>query len=545
MNPDADDTGLRPEIALAWHRASLSGLDHGMPVRESHISDVDSQSRLAVAAAPVLDSMLTELTDTRFSVLLADKSSRIVDRRMGRRGLDRALDQVLALPGARYLEEISGTNSLATAYELRRPISVTGEEHFLEALRVFCCYGAPIIHPVTNRLEGVLDVSGPVEDATTLLGPFLMRAVRDIQQRLLEGSRMAEKRLLAEFQAHAATRKQAVIVLGEDLVLSNSAAIDVIKSADHATLRAIAAEMGSGPAVEHLLMLSSGSPAVVRARSVAETAGGVLFEVEPTTSKPDHQRSRSHRRPRDTDRQSLQETGIVLIIGEPGTGRTTTARMLAGADAILADATGADADDAGYLSFVRAALAGKDPVIIDNVQALDARACAVITPAVRSATCPVILTSSPLTDLGAEQSALTAEALSRRELRPVRLYKYEFSALVTSVLRGLERDSKLGVTPSALEVLSTHPWPGNIRELRAVLAHAARGRTQGDITDADLPDTHRTSAGRDLSLMELAERDAIIAALRASGGNKLAAAEQLGIGRTTLYQRLRRYRISG
>jgi hypothetical protein len=219
--------------------------------------------------------------------------------------------------------------------------------------------------------------------------------------------------------------------------------------------------------------------------------------------------------------------------------------MLAGADAILADATGADADDAGYLSFVRAALAGKDPVIIDNVQALDARACAVITAAVRSATCPVILTSSPLTDLGAEQSALTAEALSRRELRPVRLYKYEFSALVTSVLRGLERDSKLGVTPSALEVLSTHPWPGNIRELRAVLAHAARGRTQGDITDADLPDTHRTSAGRHLSLMELAERDTIIAALRASGGNKLAAAEQLGIGRTTLYQRLRRYRISG
>lgn len=43
--------------------------------------------------------------------------------------------------------------------------------------------------------------------------------------------------------------------------------------------------------------------------------------------------------------------------------------------------------------------------------------------------------------------------------------------------------------------------------------------------------------------MESAERDTNVAALRASQGNKVAAAEALGIGRTTLYSRVRRYKI--
>ncbi|HJT95654.1 MAG TPA: hypothetical protein VJ777_27560, partial [Mycobacterium sp.] len=99
-----------------------------------------------------MDEMVDELADTRFSILLADRTSRIIDRRVNNRASGRALDRVLAVPGFQYLEELSGTNSLATTFELRRPISVTGEEHFLEALRCFCCYGAPIIHPVTHRL---------------------------------------------------------------------------------------------------------------------------------------------------------------------------------------------------------------------------------------------------------------------------------------------------------------------------------------------------------------------------------------------------------
>jgi sigma-54 dependent transcriptional regulator, acetoin dehydrogenase operon transcriptional activator AcoR len=83
MTTDLEASNLRPEIALAWRRAALSGLDPGMEVRETDIADVDQRSRLAAATAPILDRLMDELVGTRFSVLLSDRTSRIITRRLG------------------------------------------------------------------------------------------------------------------------------------------------------------------------------------------------------------------------------------------------------------------------------------------------------------------------------------------------------------------------------------------------------------------------------------------------------------------------------
>lgn len=543
-----DRKDLRPEIALAWHRAALNGLDPGMEVRETTIiTDVDRRSRLAIAAGPVLDRMIEELSDTRFSVLLADRTSRIIDRRTGQQGLDKALDRVLAVPGLQYLEETSGTNSLATAYELRRPIAVTGGEHFLDALKVFCCYGAPIIHPLTRRLEGVLDVSGPARESTTLLGPFLMRAVRDVEQRLLEGSRMAEQRLLAEFQAHSRNKTHAVLVFGDNMVLSNPVAADVVQNSDHAILRGIAHEIRGSNPVQRPLLLTSGSPVLVNAMPVADSPGGVLFDILPLPARePASSLVRRDRTGQPTGEIAPIRTRVVLIYGEPGSGRTTEGAMLAGADAVSFDAAESVVDDEIWLAELLAALRGRNPVLIDNVHTLSVRLAARLAPAVRNAATRVVLTSSPLSGLDCEQSALAAEALDRRGLRPLRTHQHDFALVANEVLRRLYPDSsQLQISPSALQLLRSHPWPGNFRELTAVLEHSARGRTCGQIIDTDLPTAYRTSGARSLTPIEAAEREAIMTALCDSGGNKLAAASALGIGRTTLYDRLRRYGING
>ncbi|MFD6059480.1 sigma-54-dependent Fis family transcriptional regulator [Rhodococcus wratislaviensis] len=544
-------TERRPEIELAWRRATMSGLDPGMEVRETAISDIEVRSTLTIAAGPVLDKMVDELADTRFSILLADRTSRIVDRRVTSSAIGRALDRVLAVPGFQYLEEVSGTNSLATAFELRRPIAVTGEEHFLEALRCFCCYGAPIIHPVTHRLEGVIDVSGPVADATTLLGPFLMRAARDIEERLLEGSRVAEKQLLAEFQAHANQRRHAVVALGENLVLTNTAAVDLVKGADHVALRAIAADLPGSAAVECSLTLSSGAEVAVRARAVSGSHGGALFEITE-----DHTRStRRPSGPRSTPVLSTPEnqptpTGLsrtILITGEPGTGRTTTARTMAGPGSLVIDAAAAIGDETRWFLDVRSALREDGTsIVIDNINALSPWLAAQLAGPVRVSRNQVVLTSAPLTELGNPHQALASLALTRHELQPLRTYPHKLAGVAKSVLAELLPASTVELAPSALQLLAAQPWPGNIRELRAVLEYAARGRERGMIIESDLPEIVRMNiqTTRTLTLMETAERDAIVAALRTSHGNRAAAAAELGIGRTTLYDRLRRYGIA-
>jgi transcriptional regulator of acetoin/glycerol metabolism len=101
------------------------------------------------------------------------------------------------------------------------------------------------------------------------------------------------------------------------------------------------------------------------------------------------------------------------------------------------------------------------------------------------------------------------------------------------------------LTPGAVQALSAHDWPGNLRELRAVLAHAAARRTMGGIGLSDLPEQYRATAPvAPMAALDRAERDVIVMALRSADGNKVQAARELGVSRTTLYARMRQLRIT-
>ena len=85
-------------------------------------------------------------------------------------------------------------------------------------------------------------------------------------------------------------------------------------------------------------------------------------------------------------------------------------------------------------------------------------------------------------------------------------------------------------------------WPGNVRELANALERAAI-LTDGDTIGAEQISvrlmTHQPPSGTK-PIAEL-ERDAIEQALAQVGGNRRLAAEQLGIGLRTLYEKLKRY----
>lgn len=520
----------------------MSGLDQGMEVREPRLFDVDRHSRLVQAADPILTKMVDELDDTRFSILLADHSARIVDRRLSNRLLHRHLDRVKAIPGAQYVEEFSGTNALATAFELRKPIAVAGDEHYLEALRVFCCYGAPIVHPITRRLEGVLDVTGPVADQSNLLGPFLMRAIRDIEQRLLDGARVSEQRLFAQFQAESARSKSALVLFGEDLALSNAAAMDLISSEDSTTLRALAAEIGPSGAMTRSITLASGRAVDIHARLADDSRDGVLIEVVPRHLAPTTSSPKLVTRPMTVRR-------TVLVTGAPGSGRSTRAHELAGPDAVLIDL--AESGDLDRQRLLHNELRGPHPVIADNIDATDRATVTLLRRALREARGMTVLVSAEPHALPEEHQALLASADETVELPHLRDAGHGFAQVVRDTVErvaaenngGEPTGSHLRVAPSAVEMLAEQDWPGNLAELRRVLSSAARGRTRGDITLHDLPASYRQRPLRSLTRLERAERATILATLTEYDGNKKLAAEALGIGRNTLYQRLRYYQI--
>jgi len=133
-------------------------------------------------------------------------------------------------------------------------------------------------------------------------------------------------------------------------------------------------------------------------------------------------------------------------------------------------------------------------------------------------------------------------------------------------LRGRAGRPVEGFSPRALEVLRRYSWPGNVRELRNAIERAViLGRTPL-IEPDDLPaDVVAGAAARveapastpppadTLAVIETVslpaplaelERRAVLAAMRATGGNKTQAARLLGVDRVTLYSRLRAYGAS-
>lgn len=97
------------------------------------------------------------------------------------------------------------------------------------------------------------------------------------------------------------------------------------------------------------------------------------------------------------------------------------------------------------------------------------------------------------------------------------------------------------LTDEALSALSGHSWPGNVRELRNVLERAVVVRGGEPVREADLGLGDSTSAP---SLDRgHREREALLAALRRTGGRRDEAARLLGISVRTLYYRLKQWGI--
>jgi transcriptional regulator with PAS, ATPase and Fis domain len=132
------------------------------------------------------------------------------------------------------------------------------------------------------------------------------------------------------------------------------------------------------------------------------------------------------------------------------------------------------------------------------------------------------------------------------QLPPLRERSTDIPLLADAFLRRLSTSRglpRVSVAPDAMHKLCAHSWPGNVRELQNALERAFILCEHGVIRPLHLSlgaGVVRVERGSDLSVLE---RQKIEQVLRETDWNKAKAARRLGLTRTQLYVRLRKYKI--
>jgi len=135
------------------------------------------------------------------------------------------------------------------------------------------------------------------------------------------------------------------------------------------------------------------------------------------------------------------------------------------------------------------------------------------------------------------------------KLPPLRDRKGDIPLLVHSCLEKFSDPNRevRTISEDAMARMIAYDWPGNVRELENAIERAVALGSGPILHVGDLPSSLHYGTGEripqsdELLPLEELERRAILRALRESSGDKLAAARLLGIGKTTLYRKLKQY----
>ena len=558
---------IRNVIRRSWARSVAASVlpDSGAmgPI------DVDvPDSRLRSVAAPVLERYSASLANTDVAILLGDRHSRLIGRWAADRHVLRRLDMVSIYSGLDLREDVRGTNGIGTVVEELSPVAVVGAEHYAEALAEHVCVGVPIRHPLSRRFEGVLALSCTVGETSGLLMSTATELAERIEGEFSAKAAVSERLVFESFIARCRRTPRSVVAVTDRYMLTNAPAAEWIDVSDRAILwDQLTESFTLAKVVNQTLRFKDGTNLLARCTPVQNGHKVVGSIVEFDAAAGARPRSRavaghrswpgSGRLPAETSRVAgaVVSPEFVVIAGLPGSGRRFMARTMfrigpSGAavhrhPAPLVQSRG----PRRWLEELDHLLAADDATaIVSDVNVLDEVTVRGLIAVLeqrsvsgRSAT-RVVLTSRPCEQAESICRQLGAASI---EIPPLADRREDIPRLCREIL-----DSAgvgLGIGNRAMSALMNHRWRGEVAELKEVLLRAAGSATSQAISLGDFKDMigaeMANTISRQLTSLEHAERQVIIAAMDRCGGNKLRAASDLGISRSTLYKKLREYHL--
>jgi sigma-54 dependent transcriptional regulator, acetoin dehydrogenase operon transcriptional activator AcoR len=562
---------VRDTILASWWR-SRRGRVAADRIDLSYIRDPDLDTPLTRSAMPVLRSLRNALDGQPISVILTDADGLVLSRLAADSELDRHLDGVRLAPGFSYAEEFVGTNGIGTALEGGQPMHVFGHEHYAEHLEDLACAGVPIRHPISGRTVGAVDLTCWRKDADPLLIALAKTTADQIMQALLTDSSAQEVQLLQEYLRACKRTSGMVLALSRDTVMLNDYARQVLDPADQSVLLGHAAEaLEAGQHSSVQVALPTGVSARLYCRPLAGSGSprsGVVHVRLTDMRSPVPPQPAPHPRmhlPGLVGSGTLWLRGCgqveaayrssewLALSGEAGAGKLAVLRAVhqrrdpAGRFHVIDAARAGDQD---WLTSVRTELSAETgSLVIQHVDLLSARRLHVLsaelqrTVAARKHRSLWVAVTLGQDVPGPDLAQLLRFFPCTVELPPLRHHVEDLHEFVPFLLGKLNPPGRLVCSAEAMQLLLRYNWPGNSEQLLQVLRRVIQHRRTGVIKPKDLPPECRTVSRRLLSPLESMERDAIVSSLLDFNGNKVKAAESLGMSRATIYRKIHEYGI--
>lgn len=340
---------------------------------------------------------------------------------------------------------------------------------------------------------------------------------------------------------------------------------------------------GNGQTMGFILMFRS----IARVRRLVQQQFGADAQLTLADFAGDSKPMRRLLRQAET---AAKGTAPVLLLGEAGVGKNWLAQAIHNARAesdrpfiaincraiphekMTAEFLGYEADAAGYGRPSKFELAEGGTLLLDQVEHLSLEMQAALLHVIETHQVlrlngtypiPVMVRIMATTSVDLAQYVADGRFLSQLYYRfgvfklripPLRYRKEDILPLANRFLqRSAERDcTAVALEPATASVLQAYPWPGNVRELESVLERACSQCTGHLIRVTDLPDVVRHGRviegtyPQPLPVVSIAsaEREAIMRAGWSCQGRVSEMAQQLGIGRTTLWRKMKRLNIS-
>jgi sigma-54 dependent transcriptional regulator, acetoin dehydrogenase operon transcriptional activator AcoR len=582
---------LSSDIYESWNRCVLSGLDPRTPPSDQ----VESTARLREArdrhglarrlATAEMNALHHQIAGTNFIIAFAAPDGMILDVISDRSTGGSARPSAIQ-PGSLWSEARCGTNALGTATILRRQVTVHGGEHFFAQFGGLMCIASPVFAP-DGSLAGVIDASSDCSSRQQHTQALVAMAATQIENGLFREHHRDD--LLIAFHS----RGEYLHTLSTGLMaVDPDGRILAANAQARALLQGL--KIARGQSFEELFrtrfddLFSIGRK---RERQVLEDMIGSAFvaTIENFRAANISQRAESTSRPVQSSFVAIDPAVAkivrqveaaaarhvpVLIRGETGTGKEQLARHAHAASGrkgtfvpVNCAALPASLVEAELFGYAGGAFTGARPggaiglikeadggtLFLDEIGDMPIALQAVLLRFLDDWTVRPIGGSRTKVDvlLVSATNAGLDEAVAQGRFRPDLLYRLntlevtlpqlaarnDFDQIVRHLLAAIDPDCE--ITSGTIAKLAELPWPGNVRQLRNMLARFSLDASDGIIDEAALEALTGAAATPKIDgTLRECQRARILAAYAQSSNNISETSRRLNISRNTVYRAL-------